>query len=697
MSGDFSESYMRAAIDGEAASVAEAQASTRNTALNRAAFRLGTIPGMSTETAVGALMLAAGSNGYTKEHGERAARATIESGLRAGIRSQRAAPAKRQEKPRPAIPTPAGGTSKPASGFPKCTPPGFDGKPVFHAWDAGGPPVRPDEKRRHVYRSDSTPTRIKVMLRDGGAINWYRVQNGCGITGWQARKPEGYVEVPYTGDVNVFRAEAAQDEIYCPEGEKDVDTLERLGLLAITFGGTGDGAPARMEDWFAGRDVVILTDNDEGGRQHAERKAALIARTAQSVKVVHFPELPKKGDVSDWVELGHGAEDLRKRVAAAGPWQPPAGAEPVVISAQRQQLIIRRASDIAPEKLVWVWPDRIAEGKLVLLGGPPGLGKSQLTAFIAATISNGGDWPCGEGSATRGSVLFLSAEDGIEDTIVPRLHAAGADTGNVHIVAAVTKPDGTGRKTFSLKTDVALLEERAREIGDVRLIVVDPISAYMGGADSHGNAETREVLEPLADMANRLRIAVVAVTHLNKGGAGHQNALNRFAGSIAFVAAARSAFAVIEDSEDETRRLLLQAKNNLGPKCKGLAFRIEQRLIAGDILSSNIMFEGAHVDRAIDEALRASESGEGAQIRTTKDEAVDFLRDILKSGPMGVLDIEREAREAGLLGPDAVIGQSRAFRDARKKVGAQSRRDGRIGSGGRWVWELPAISTAAGF
>src|SRR6516165_6055832 len=133
MNGDFSESYMRAAINGEAASVADAQASTRNTALNRAAFRLGTIPGMSTETAVCALMLAAGANGYTKEHGERAARATIESGLRAGMRSQRAAPAKRQERPRPAIPAPGGGASKSgASGFPKCTPPGIDGKPVFH-------------------------------------------------------------------------------------------------------------------------------------------------------------------------------------------------------------------------------------------------------------------------------------------------------------------------------------------------------------------------------------------------------------------------------------------------------------------------------------------------------------------------------------------------------------------------------------
>lgn len=114
----------------------------------------------------------------------------------------------------------------------------------------------------------------------------------------------------------------------------------------------------------------------------------------------------------------------------------------------------------------------------------------------------------------------MSAEDGIQDTIIPRLMAAGADTTRVHIVASATKPDGTGRKTFSLKTDVDLLEAKAKEIGCVRLIIVDPISAYMGGSDGNGNVETREVLEPLADMANRLRIAVVAVTHLNKGGSG---------------------------------------------------------------------------------------------------------------------------------------------------------------------------------
>jgi putative DNA primase/helicase len=248
--------------------------------------------------------------------------------------------------------------------------------------------------------------------------------------------------------------------------------------------------------------------------------------------------------------------------------------------------------------------------------------------------------------------------------------------------------DGTGRKTFSLKTDVDLLEELSRVIGTVRLIIIDPISAYMGGTDGNGNVETREVLEPLAEMANRLGIAVVAVTHLNKGGAGGQSALNRFAGSIAFVAAARSAYLIIEDSEDENRRLFLQAKNNLGPKGKGLAFRVEQRLIPGDILASNISWESDHVTASVDEALLASETKGGGESRSGKDEAADFLRSVLSAGPMAVADIEAEARAAGLLGRESPIGQNKTFRDARKELGVASSRDG-FGPGSRYVLSLP--------
>jgi hypothetical protein len=362
----------------------------------------------------------------------------------------------------------------------------------------------------------------------------------------------------------------------------------------------------------------------------------------------------------------------------------------------KRRLISHRASDLQPEKLVWVWPGRIPEGKLVLLGGPPGLGKSQLTAFMSATVSNGWDWPCGEGSTIAGDVIFMSAEDGIQDTIIPRLIAAGANTERVHIVASATKPDGTGRKTFSLKTDVDLLEEMARNIGTVRLIIVDPISAYMGGSDGNGNVETREVLEPLAEMANRLRIAVVAVTHLNKGGAGgNQSALNRFAGSIAFVAAARAAFAVIEDPEDDERRLLLQAKNNLGKRCKGLAFRLEQRQIQDDIVSSNVMFEGEHVSQSIDEALVASESrggNKGGQ-NSSKEDVTQFLTEILADGPVDVLEVEGQARAAALLADDKRLRQNKAFRDAREALGVVATREG-FGPGARYVLSLPAAPCA---
>jgi hypothetical protein len=117
----------------------------------------------------------------------------------------------------------------------------------------------------------------------------------------------------------------------------------------------------------------------------------------------------------------------------------------------KRRLISHRASDIQPERLEWVWPGRIARGKAALLGGPPGLGKSQVTANIAATVSTGGHWPCNEGRAPQGDVVILSAEDGMADTIVPRLIAAGANTNCVHIVAAATKLDGTGRKTFFLR------------------------------------------------------------------------------------------------------------------------------------------------------------------------------------------------------------------------------------------------------
>jgi hypothetical protein len=285
-------------------------------------------------------------------------------------------------------------------------------------------------------------------------------------------------------------------------------------------------------------------------------------------------------------------------------------------------------------------------------------------------------------------VVLLSAEDGLADTIIPRLTAAGADLARVHVVTGVHDKK-SGRRGFDLKADIAQLEALAQKLGDVRLIVIDPISAYLGTLDGNDVVRTRNVLEPVAEMADRLRIAVVAVTHLNKSGGG-QSVLNRFIGTIAFVAAARAAFAVIEDTQDETRRFFLAVKNNLAKPADGLAFRIEQLLLpCTEILASRVSFDAEPVDITANEALAATETVGGGDESGGKHEAAEFLRTVLAGGPVPVNEIERQAIEAGLLSEGKPISQSKLFRSARDGLRIKPQRIGGMAGAGKWVWSLP--------
>lgn len=163
--------------------------------------------------------------------------------------------------------------------FPPRTPPDKDGKPRFTVAGDEGPRIRDDEKRRHVFCRGGVPVRIKIIRKNGDAFNVYRVTNNDGVTGWQWRKPEGFQATPY------FVSDPFQSDepIYWPEGEKDVDSLARMGAPAFTFGGTGDGLPSGCEQYVAGHSVVILADNDDAGREHADKKAAAPRRSS------HFP------------------------------------------------------------------------------------------------------------------------------------------------------------------------------------------------------------------------------------------------------------------------------------------------------------------------------------------------------------------------------------------------------------------------
>ncbi len=188
------------------------------------------------------------------------------------------------------------------------------------------------------------------------------------------------------------------------------------------------------------------------------------------------------------------------------------------------------ASDVEPEEVQWLWPGRIALGKLTLIAGDPGLGKSFLTCDIAARVSQGLSWPDKSPALpTPAEVLFLSAEDGLEDTIRPRLDASGADCARVHFLKGVSVPKvvhGVGEaedrkiRMFGLHQDLEVLEKALEMLQNCKLVIIDPISAYMGDTDSHKNSDVRSILGPLSDLATKYGVAVVAVSHLNKNASG---------------------------------------------------------------------------------------------------------------------------------------------------------------------------------
>ena len=341
-------------------------------------------------------------------------------------------------------------------------------------------------------------------------------------------------------------------------------------------------------------------------------------------------------------------------------------------------LVSNRASNIAPEKVEWLWPGRLARGKHTCLAGEQGTGKSQLSIALIAAITTGGTWPCGEGqSPIKGNVIILSAEDGAADTIVPRLMAAGADLHRVHIVSAVGKIDGNGRRTFNMQTDIEILERKIAEIGDVALIVIDPVSSYLGKTDSHKNSEVRSVLEPLAAMAERTRVAVLSITHFAKPGAASAvKALHRIIGSTAFTAAPRVALAVIEDAENTGRYLMLHAKNNLAPPPQGLAYRLEQTIIESGIVASRVAWETEPVTMTANQAMAADTAG--GEHRKAAEEAEEFLRDILAEGPIAARQIKEEA--------DGACISWRTIKRAKAKLGIISQKAD-MASG--WVWTLP--------
>jgi hypothetical protein len=335
--------------------------------------------------------------------------------------------------------------------------------------------------------------------------------------------------------------------------------------------------------------------------------------------------------------------------------------------------VIQRMADIQPEAVEWLWPGRIAIGKVTLIYGDPGLGKSFVTLDMAARVSCGAAWPDNEDSEQPvGGVVLLSAEDDAADTIRPRLDAHRADTQRICLLKAVHVAEGDFCRSFDLGQDIDALRKAIDQTPGCRLVIVDPISAYLGKADSNVNTEVRRALTPLSELAAEKRVAIVAVSHLRKGDG---TAVHRAIGSIGFVAAARAAWVVIRDSEDSRRRFLLVAKNNLADDsaATGLAYSIEGK---GPGDAPVVCWDPDPVTISADEALAAEPEDRGRPAHDRAN-AMAFLCEALFAGPRKATELVQEA-EANHI-------SKRTLERAKQDLGVKSFQPEIPGP---WYWKL---------
>lgn len=329
-------------------------------------------------------------------------------------------------------------------------------------------------------------------------------------------------------------------------------------------------------------------------------------------------------------------------------------------------------ADVPVEKLEWLWPSRVPLGKLSLFVGNPEAGKSMATVDLAARVSRGAAFPDGQPCET-GDVVFLTSEDDPRDTIKPRLLAAGADMSRVHRVKAVkvTLADGsTASSHFSLDRDLERLEDALEKLRRPRLIIVDPLTAYLGkGVDSHRDAEVRAILDPLAEMAGRRRLSTIGICHMRKS---EITALLRVGGSIAFTAVARAVWGFAPDPDDPHTSLMVCLKMSIARRGEAIAYQIEP--VDG---SARISWIPGLREADVDEIFTTDPRRKRARA-TARQEAEDWLREQLAGGPRPQEEIAAAAQRDGL--------SWATVRRAKSRLRVTSRKDG---MGGGWAWEIP--------
>jgi putative DNA primase/helicase len=444
--------------------------------------------------------------------------------------------------------------------------------------------------------------------------------------------------------------------VFIVEGEKDVEQLFLLGIVATTNACGAGKWREEYNEFLRGRMVCILPDNDSPGRKHTSKVSSSLQGVAASIRILELPNLPPGGDFSDWLESGGTREQLEELAQSAPEVSPQTEVDErkARVNFSAPQLI--RMSDVETEEVTWLWYPYIPCGKLTIIEGDPGLGKSWLLCAFSAAITAGTSLPTDCLNVAK-NVLMLSAEDGIADTLKPRLEKLGADSTRLFTLIEPLTLDETGLH----RLEELIIKSKAA------LVTIDPLFGFTGrNVDIHRANECRSITARLAVIAERYKCAIIAVRHLAKA-RGNGHALNAGIGSIDITAAVRSVLLVGKDPNDDANRAIVQIKNNLAPIGPAIGFTLR----GGEFLwtgESNITAQSILMDLP------------DLTQRSALSEAIDFFHEALADGPREVTDLKDEARQAGI--------SEQTLRRAREHLGIKAKREGQPGSRQRFFWSL---------
>ena len=358
----------------------------------------------------------------------------------------------------------------------------------------------------------------------------------------------------------------------------------------------------------------------------------------------------------------------------------------------------RRADRIASKAVHFVWEPYLPAAKVIEVGGDPERRKSILLAEIAAHVSTGEPW-FDWSACPRGAVIYFSAEDDAEDTLIPRLRAAKADLTAITLLStriedpAFKATAGKSRLIrFTLPRCIYLLRSAIIALG-ATLVLIDPLASFLDhGTNTNGDAAAREVIDSLKELAGETGCTIIVLRHLNKGGSNSVNPIHRMSGSNSFSAAARASHLVDFDpsddnpNESERRSVLLKLKNNSSVQLDGLVFKLDTVPILCDsgewVRVPCVEWLGATKLSATQLMLQQQRRASGSTSDPKDDakrthEAIEFLRLCLADGPRAMRDVQADAAACGI--------NERTLRRAREKLGIKSKKPKRKDAPWRWV------------